>query len=642
MTRLRRLLPALCLPLVSRAQAPDSLPAVVVTATRVDAPIGSGIIAGTVVDRLAIERSGVRDVAEALRLVPGLSVSRSEGPGSQTSVFVRGAENDYVRVLVDGVPVNDPGGAVDFAWLPVADVDRIEVVRGPASVLYGTDAVSGVIQVFTRRATGRAASLGVRGGRYGTMSSQGTLSLGRPGAGVLLGASRERSDGLLPVNNQYDRMTLTGSAHAAPDPESRVSLVVRAINDEFHYPTDGLGNADDRNAFRRGERWLASGALQRRLTRDLRAEASIGVMDSHGRDDDRADSPADTLGFYHYDAATTIRRRVVDGRIHWAAAPTSRLTLGAEVARESQRGNDSSNYSVERGTFFAERRTTAVYAQWLAELGRLSLTTGGRYDENDVYGAFRTWRAGTAWRLGFGTTLRGSWSTAFKAPTFLETFNTAFSTGNPDLRPERSRSWEAGLRQVAANGRVELAATWFDQRFSDMIQYAFVDVDQPNYFNVAVATARGLELELGADVSTMARATASATLVRSRVEDEGLQNGDGATFVRGMRLLRRPSVTAGGGVQLALPGRSTLDLAVRYTGTRDDRNFAAFPAKPVVLPAYSRVDLGFAGPILPAWNAADVVVSIRLENALGAVYQEVFGYPAPGRALSIGLRVGAG
>jgi len=642
MTRLHLLVPALCVPLLVGAQSPDSLPKVVVTATRVDVPLGTGITATTVVDRLTIERSGVRDVAEALRLVPGLSVARSEGPGSQTSVFLRGGENDYVRVLVDGVPVNDPGGAVDFGWLPVADVERIEVVRGPASVLYGTDAVSGVIQVFTRRATARAATMELRGGRYGARSSQGTLALGQAHAGVLFGASREHGDGLLPFNNQYDRTTLTGSAHVAPDVATQASLVVRAVNDEFHYPTDGAGNADDRNAFRHGDRVIASGALQRRLTSNVRAELSVGFLDSRNRDDDRADSPADTVGFYHYDAATTMRRRVVDARLHWTFSPTSMLTLGTESARESQRGNDSSNYSFERGNFSAERATTAFYAQWLAEAGRLSLTAGGRYDDNDTYGAFRTWRSGIAWRAWSGATFRASWSSAFKAPTFLETFNTAFTTGNPALVPEQSRSWEAGVRQLVGSGRVELAASWFDQRFRDMIQYAFVDVSQPNYFNVAEATARGLELEASGQATSRVRASVSTSIIRTRVVDEGLEHGEGATFVRGKRLLRRPSVTASGGVVVALSGQASMDLVARYTGTRDDRDFGLFPAEPVVLPAYSRVDLGFAGPAPSSWSGGDVRIRLRLENLFGTAYQEVFGFPAPGRVLSIGLRVGAG
>jgi vitamin B12 transporter len=129
-------------PVAIGAQQTDSLRRVIITATRVDTTLGRNIGASSVIDRAAIERSGARDVAELLRLVPGISIARSGGPGAQSSLFLRGGESDYVRVLIDGVQVNDPGGAIDLAWLSVDDVERIEVVRGPASVLYGTDAVT--------------------------------------------------------------------------------------------------------------------------------------------------------------------------------------------------------------------------------------------------------------------------------------------------------------------------------------------------------------------------------------------------------------------------------------------------------------------------------------------------------------------
>jgi vitamin B12 transporter len=185
---------------VAQAQAPDSvpLPRVVITATRVDTPLGAGLSATSVIDHATLVRSGVRDVADALRLVPGVSVARSGGPGSQTSIFLRGGENDYVRVLVDGVPVNEPGGAVDLAWLSIDDLERIEVVRGPASVLYGTDAVSGVVQLFTRRAAAAPrGELALGAGRYGAVSTSGAVALAGAAGG---GAARrvQRADGWHP------------------------------------------------------------------------------------------------------------------------------------------------------------------------------------------------------------------------------------------------------------------------------------------------------------------------------------------------------------------------------------------------------------------------------------------------------------
>jgi len=621
-------------PVVVAAQQ-DSLPRVVITATRVDVSAGAGISSTTVIDRTFIERTGVRDVAELLRFVPGVTVARSGGPGAQSSLFLRGGESDYVRFLIDGVPVNDPGGAFDLSWLSVDDVDRIEVVRGPASVLYGTDAVTGVVQVFTRRERAAFAEGQVAVGRYGNRLTRGTASAGSERLNLTVGAAREQSDGLLAFNSDYTRDVANAVVRAMPSSSTRLEVSARGVSDEFHFPTDGAGDVSDRNAFRDNRRFITAATVSQVMSSRVRGELSFTAMNTRAIDDDRPDSPSDTAGFYYYDAVTNVRRRVADARVHLMLSPSSVFTLGAEAVREAQRGNDSSNYSFERSRFAEDRRNSAVYGQWLSEHGPLSITAGGRYDDNDTFGAFRTARAGFAWRAWRGGSLRFSAGTAFKAPTFFESFNTAFSTGNADLEPERSRSWEAGVRHTT--GRLTIGATWFDQRFRDMIQYAFLALDQPNYFNVAAATARGLELELAANISSRVRAGANTTLLRTRVDDAGLQTGESATFVTGNKLLRRPALLASGHLAVDLPGRTTTDVAVTYTGKRDDRDFGSFPATPVELPAWTRVDLGFTRPVLEL-SGARFDLLLRLENALDSSHEEIANYPAPGRSLTIGLR----
>jgi vitamin B12 transporter len=341
------------------------------------------------------------------------------------------------------------------------------------------------------------------------------------------------------------------------------------------------------------------------------------------------------MGFYYYDALTNVRRRGVDARVNVVVLSKAILTLGGESVREKQRGNDSSNFSFERSRFAENRSNSAVYGQWLSEHGRLSVTAGARYDENDTFGSFRTARAGFSMRTWVGGLVRGTMGTAFKAPTFFESFNTAFSTGNADLEPERSRSWEAGVRHASNDDRVTLEATWFDQRFRDMIQYAFVSPALPNYFNVAAASARGLELETSVRLTARARLGANVTLLRTRVEDAGLQTGESATFVEGNRLLRRPSTIAGGTFAWDLPSRATATVGIVYTGNRDDRDFSTFPATPVVLPSYTRLDAGFTKSFA---LGAKFDLVMRLENALGARYEEIANYPAAGRSLTIGVR----
>lgn len=618
------------------AQSPDSLPRVVITATRVDVATGSTITSAAVLDRAFIERTGATDVAELLRFVPGVQIARSGGPGAQSSIFLRGGENDYVRVLIDGVPVNDPGGAIDLSWLSAGDIERIEVIRGPASVLYGTDAVSGVVQLFTRRGTGPSVEGEIATGRYGSRRLSANAAAGGPRMTVNVGGTSERTDGLLAFNSQYARDVLGAGFQARPSQSTQVDVSLRAVNDEFHFPTDGSGDVTDSNAFRANRKLTAAVSITRTFSSRVNGGLQLTAMNHRAEDGNLPDSPGDTIGFYYYDARSSVRRRAADGRVNILLSSSAVVTLGAEVVREAQRGHDSSNYSFERNRFAADRRNSAVYGQWLSEHGRVSLTAGARYDENNGFGSFRTARAGLAVRAWNGGVLRATAGTAFKAPTFFETFNTAFSTGNADLVPERSRSWEAGLRQTLFNGRISASATWFDQRFHDMIQYAFLSVDQPNYFNVAAASAKGLELEARARLTTRLRAAGTMTRLRTSVDDAGLQSGEAAVFVEGNRLLRRPSTLAAFNLGADLPARVTADVGVTYTGSRDDRDFSGFQTTPVVLPAWTRFDISASKAFQ---LGAQFGLHARVVNVFNARYEEIANYPAAGRSLTIGLRV---
>lgn len=624
------------------AQDPDSttLPRVVVTATREPVPVAREAFAVTVLRHEQLARLGVRDVADALRLVPGLAVVRTGSAGAQSSLFLRGGESDFTRVLVDGVPVNDAGGAVDLAWLSLDNVDRIEVVRGPASVLYGSDAVAGVVQIFTRDGSGRPSwTAAVESGRFGTTRGEVTVGIaGEPGA-LSLGAARERSEGMLPVNNAYRRDGLSARSRFGLGTGGTLAVSARHSRDVFHYPTDGAGRVVDQNAFRNDRRTLLSTELSQPFGRRVRGAASLASMDGRLRTHDDPDGPEDSLGFYAYQSAATARRRVADTRLSIALGEANVLTIGAEWMREALRSGDSSNFNAARSAFSAARFNRAYYTQWLAERGRLSLSAGARYDDNDAFGVFRTARVAAAWRAWHGAVLRASAGGAFKAPTFLETFNSAFSVGNPDLVPERSQSWELGARQELAGGRAHVAVTWFDQRFRDLIQYTFLDPATPNYFNVAAASARGLELETAAALTPRLRATLASTLLRTRVDDAGFDTGVEATFVQGQRLLRRPSHTISLTLAATPSDRSTLGLVVRHVGARDDRSFVTFPAIPVVLESYTRADISAGYALTTGEQPVGAWLFTRLENVLGQAYEEVANFPMPGRVLTLGVRL---
>ncbi|MGQ0539548.1 MAG: TonB-dependent receptor plug domain-containing protein [Gemmatimonadaceae bacterium] len=628
---------------VLRAQAPDTvrLQRVVVTATKVDSRIGSRIASVSVLDGSQLRARGVRDVAEALRAVPGAAVVRSGSFGAQTSLFLRGGESDYVRVLVDGVPVNDPGGAVDLTFYTLNNVDRIEVVRGPASVLYGSDAVTGVIQIFTRQAgNGGTLDGDVNTGTYGTRAFDFSLGAGSRALYGTAGLARRSSDGILAFNNSYENDVLSASSGFATAQGTRVALSARQQRDEYHYPTDGAGRVSDRNAFRRDRRSVLAADAAQSVGARVSTGLTLSVLEGRPRTDDAADSPADTSGFYAYRSAGSVRRRVADARVNVLLPGRAIATLGHEWQREAQRGRDSSNFDSAPNAFSAERTTRASYVQIVGEAGALSYTIGGRYDDNDVFGVFRTARLGMALRVTGSTTLRTSAGSAFKGPTFLEQFNTAFTVGNPALRPERSRSVEVAAEQELAGGASRVTVTWFGQRFRDLIQYSFKDPATPNFFNVAAAAASGLELEGEARAGSSTRIGAALTLLRTRVDDAGFDRGAGATFVRGQRLLRRPSVSGSLSASTSLTTRLSADARLLHVGSRDDRDFSGFPAKPVVLESYQRLDVGVTYRFLERGaHAPSVAAFARAENVLGSGYEEIANFAAPGRTLTLGLRL---
>ena len=408
----------------------------------------------------------------------------------------------------------------------------------------------------------------------------------------------------------------------------------------------------DSNAFRRDERVTASLDGGTFVTSRLEARGQLGIAGIRGRNDDRPDGPADTTGFSQgFVSWNGTTRRTADARLNYYVAPRTVVTLGGDYRTTAYRSTDTtlSTFGVSAGRPFSpERDNRAVYAQLHGDVRDVAtITVGGRYDDNSAFGAFRTVRAGLGVLAPWGMRVRASVGNAFREPTMSENFAAStFERGNASLRPERTRSVEAGLEQPLLGGRVTLAGTWFLQRFRDMIQYGALAPtsagDSANYFNVAGANAGGVELEARAAAVAGWSVAASWTHQDTRVTDAGFQSGAGASFVEGERLLRRPTSLAAVGVTRTFDDRGSLALRVNYTGRRDDRDFSTFPATPLVLPSYTTVNLATELALLrPSQHRTGVTLTARAENLLDEEYQPVLGFTAPGRTVLVGLRLDA-
>src|SRR5467141_3595547 len=422
---------------------------IVVTATRLPTPADAVAPTVTVLQGDALRARGLATVAEALRDVPGAVVVAAGPFGAQTSLFLRGGESDYVKVLVDGVPVNQPGGAFNWANLTLDNVDRIEVLRGPASVLYGSDAVTGVVQIFTRRGTGASrAEASVRGGTYGTLGWDAETSGGTQVASYSISISHFASDGMYAFNNQYHNTVFSGLARVAPDDRTDATLTLRYGDNAFHFPTNGAGVPLDHNQFGYGSGPTLGLDLGHYFTRRFEARLLLATNETNGGFDNRPDSTADRSRFQNLD---DVRRSSADLRANLYLASGPVVTVGTAVEQEHERG-----FNVCRSSFGdcttlpidSARWNAAVYAQAVTDAGgRIVLTTGVRAEDNQRFGTYVTYRLGAVYRLACGTRLRATAGTGFREPSFLENYSTGYTVGNPDLQPEHSRSWELGFEQ---------------------------------------------------------------------------------------------------------------------------------------------------------------------------------------------------
>ncbi len=568
--------------------------AVVVTATAVPEDRGDVGTAATVVLREDIERNGWRTVSDALRSVPGVDVIGSGGPGSQTSVFLRGANSTHALVLVDGVRVNSPFfSGYDFSLQSTENVDRIEIVRGPFSALYGSDALGGVIQIFTRPASGKLSGRVTAEAGNGKQREATAFATGGSGPwGVAASFRDHRSDGDRANDDWRER---SGSVRL----EGRFA-------DDFHVAIEG-GILD-------GELGLpgavgAESPQDRYHPREERLSLPATFHPAEGHTAAvtlgwAASRPSyDTPGFQSKTDASTLQSRVSDTFV--AGAHTVTGFGGWERWTVDDASNFGSNLDGARATLWH------LGAEDSIRLGAAIVTAGLRYDRHSQYGNAWSPRATIAWRAA-GWKLRASGGTGFRAPSVGELYY-PFS-GNPALQPERSTSFDAGVERSVGSGHVEVSLFWND--FRDLIVY---DFSRFQNFNVGRARARGVEVAWRQPLAGGLAADASYRYLDARDRETGLL------------LIRRARNSASVGVTVEpLPG---LDLSPRAALVGPRADFDAISRDRIRDPGYVRIDF-FA-----RYRAGLFAPYVRMENLADRSYAEVDGYPAPGRRWAGGLEV---
>ncbi|MES2178745.1 MAG: TonB-dependent receptor [Gemmatimonadota bacterium] len=594
---------------------------IVITATRSPLTAGRSPASVSVITGDQLRQQGITTVLDALRQVPGVSVVQTGSFGGATSLFMRGGESKFVKVLVDGVPVNDAGGAFDFSTLSTDNIDRIEVVRGPASVLYGSDAMAGVVQLFTRAGDGRPhIESSARGGGFGSYDADASVRGAGDDVNYSLSGARHSTDGIQAFNSRYAQSVgsaLVGTHRNGFD--GRLSL--RYSDNEFHYPTDGSGQVVDSNAVRKDGRLSVGIDAGYRLAPATEVRFALSSYDIHAATDDQADSKGD-VGGYYFSTSDRSRRRSGELRLNVDARSDLHLSLGAQVERQWQNSSTQSNYGPS--AFTANRRTSGVFAQALySPIDMYTLTAGGRFEHNETFGDYFTYRAAASASLESDTRIRASVGTAFREPTFLENFDGAFSIGNPNLAPEHALSFDVGLEQELASVAT-VGATFFANSFRDLIDYKY-SATAPNYFNLARTKTSGIELEARTLPRSGVTADAAVTYLDTKVIDPGTSKAVTAAFAPGAHLLRRPMHTIDAGVGYH-GARGSVDARAHHVGPREDNYYAPdFSVKHVTLSPYTRADLS-GEVVLPTDQRVKVTATLRVENVFDVRYTDVAGF----------------
>jgi vitamin B12 transporter len=636
-----------------------ALPEIVVTADRYAVSSDSVSATVDVISGEELREQGIRSVAEALRQVPGTHVVQNGSFGAATSLFVRGGQSDYVKVLVDGIPANQPGGSYDFSALSTDNVERIEVLRGPASVSYGSDAVTGVVHIITRRGSGRertdadrntlAADALVEGGTYDSFRWEGSARGTAGPVGWSASLSRFTTDGAYAFNNRFRNSVASGLLSARAATATHLTVTGRWTDARFQFPTDFTGAVVDRNQFATNRELTLSAEGVHQFLPSLEARLLLGRYDSDIGSDDRPDPSPGPTSLSVRDAE--LRRWSGDARILFSGIRRTRLSTG--VSYDDQREQVASEFDFGFGAttdrFEASRKNWGMYIQGTTEpVPGVRLGAGGRLDDNERFGSYWTWRASGLVFATPATRVRLAAGTGFKEPSFFENFGGGGVIGNAALQPERSISLEAGIEQDLLRGQVVLGVTGFLQEFRDLVQFTFAvptpGID-PNYVNIAQADANGIEAAVEVRHLGPLTGRLSYTWLDTNVEDAGFAAGADEEFVEGQPLIRRPAHAVSARVGTAWRFPLQIDAVANYVGARDDLRFAAFPdpTRRITLPSYLTLDVsGSAWLVSPRRRRPGVGLRVRVENLWDEQYEQSAGFPARGRVVLVGLTSSVG
>jgi len=592
---------------------------VVVTATKVptaEREIGSSV---TVITEEEIKARGYTTAKEVLKGTLGLDVISNGGPGSQTSVFLRGANSYHTLILIDGMEMGDPSlvqRRFDLGNLTVDNIERIEIVRGPQSVLYGADAMGGVINIITKRGKKEPyVYAGVEGGSYDTFRQFAGVGAANEWANFSLAFSHIRTEGFssadadLPGNKEddgWENFTVSSRLGVTPSDWLDMGVSFRFHDGWTELDSGGGANQDVEDYHENKQEVFVRPYIKAQAFDGLWEQVLVYGFTNH----DRAyrDNPG---GDSDYEG----EKHELSWQHNLYLHKTNTLTVGFEYENEAMKSVDPWGPPMDESAY-----TYSLFAQDQIKLFDISYTTlGVRWDHHKEFGDHATFRVTQAFVIDkTGTTVKGSIGTGFRAPSLYELYGPPWwgmPVGNPNLDPEESIGWDVGVEQSLFDELMTLGATYFHNRFDDLINYDYA----LGYVNIDDAETWGIESFI--EVLPFKDLSARVMYTYTHTEDE-----------QGDPLLRRPAHKGSFNVCYRfLEGRGTANLDVLIVGERDDYNYYVGD---VEVDEYVVVNLSGSFKIHKY-----VELFARIENLFNEDYEEVYGYGTPGISAYGGIKL---
>ncbi len=623
-------LPALASPgfalAAETADADNAVDQVVVTAGRAADKLSETPVSTTVITGETLRQRQAVVISDLLARTPGVSVTRNGGVGQATQVRIRGAEAEQTAVLIDGVKLNDPsstGGGYNFATLLAGDVDRIEVLRGPQSTLWGSQAIGGVVSMITKTPNGPlSGDATVEGGSRATAYARVGVGAGGDWGGWRLAAGSYTTAGISMFddtlggkekdgyhNNAVSgRLDLNVTKDVALDARLSYAAGRNEYDSSLPAPPYSLGDTADYGKTKELVGYV--GARLSNFGGALNSRIGYGYTQTD-RDNYDPTSPAPKT----FDARGTDNSLEYQGT--WTINPMWRAVFGAETERSWFRTASPSFSPV------VTRHATgmdSVYGQLQAKpVEGLTLTGGVRHDDHDTFGGATTYQAGAAWSLNDGATvLRANYGEGFKAPSLYQLYS---DYGNLNLNPEEAKSWDVGVEHSILEGRARGSITYFDRKTTNQIDFVSTNTAPFGYYaNIAKANAKGVEVEGSFEVNSLLTLSANYTNM------DALNKSAGSNY--GKDLPRRAGETASADAEFTLPGGLIGGVTMQYVGHSFDTI-----ANTRRLKSYVLTDVRVSYPINDTFELYG-----RIENLFDQDYETIYKYGTLGRGAFAGVR----